>query len=74
MIDLKKFALLQKKTSQSFQQQKLLIKQVIAGNEVLCKKCGTRLRLNAPTDKNNDVTAGIVCSKGCTEILLDFDN
>jgi len=74
MIDLKQFALLQEKTSQSFHQQKLLIKQVIAGNEVVCKKCGTRLQLNTPTDKNNDVATGIVCSKGCTEILLDFDS
>ena len=72
MIDLKQFALLHKKSSKSFHQQKALIKQVMAGKAIDCPECGTRLRLTLPTGSNSNVATGIKCEKGCTDILLDF--
>jgi len=68
-IDLKQFAALQKASKDSFFEQKKLIKQVMGGRTVLCDVCKQPLKLYTPED--TDLT-GIRCSKGCTDISLDF--
>jgi len=76
-IDLKKFAALQKASKESFFQQKKLVKQVMAGQVVICPQCQQPLRLFTPeltaisTSENTGVS-GIRCVKGCTDIQLDF--
>jgi len=69
MIDIKQFAQLQKSTKDSFFQQKKLIKQVMAGQTVLCPKCQQPLKLSTPEAQDEP---GICCLKGCTSIQLDF--
>ena len=81
MIDIKQFSQLQKSSSHSFNQQKLLIKKLMAGQKVLCQQCQQPLRLNLPSKhqpntpssaKNKlDNVSHITCAKGCTDILLD---
>ncbi|MCJ8320052.1 MAG: hypothetical protein MJK12_10495 [Colwellia sp.] len=75
MIDLKKFSSLQKASKQSFQQQKLMIKKLMLGQQVLCPKCQQPIQLNLPvsTEKpNNNKSSSISCAKGCTDIELEF--
>jgi hypothetical protein len=74
MIDIKQFAELQKKSKNSFAEQRQLLKKVMAGQTVLCSTCQQPLFLIAP-EKNstgNNQNPGIRCKKGCTTILLDF--
>jgi|TARA_B110000014_G_scaffold245990_1_gene218377 hypothetical protein len=72
-IDIKKFAALQKASKDSFFQQKKLVKQVIEGRLVKCKKCQQPLSLIAPkVGKADSQVEGIRCQKGCTDIQLDF--
>ena len=69
MIDIKQFEQLQKSSKNSFFQQKKLIKQVMAGQTVLCPQCQQPLKLFTPEAQEE---AGICCQKGCTSIQLDF--
>ena len=82
MIDINKFSQLQKSSSHSFNQHKLLIKKLMAGQKVLCHQCHQALRLNLPSKHNKVNTSGsakstldnisnITCAKGCTDIQLD---
>lgn len=74
MIDIKQFAELQKKSKNSFAEQRQLLKKVISGQTVLCSICQQPLFLMTP-EKNSTVNkenSGIGCKKGCTTILLDF--
>jgi len=73
MIDINKFSQLQKSSSHSFNQHKLLIKKLIAGQQ-----CKQPLRLNLPSEHHKPNTLGslenisnITCAKGCTDIQLD---
>ena len=68
-IDLKQFSALQKASKASFFEQKKLIKQITSGRTVLCLVCKQPLKLITPEQQ---VSAGIRCNKGCTDILLDF--
>ncbi len=68
-IDIKQFAALQKASKDSFFQQKKLVKQVMAGQKVLCSVCNQPLVLTIP---EQDEISGIRCNKGCTDIQLDF--
>jgi hypothetical protein len=74
MIDIKLFAELQKKSKNSFADQRLLLKKVMAGKTVLCPTCHQPLCLQTP--KNSAAVghenSGIRCKKGCTDIQLDF--
>lgn len=63
------FKQLQKQTAKSFNDQKALIKKVMAGREMCCKTCGQSLTLVLPEQSE---TPGIRCKKGCTDIQLDF--
>ena len=69
MIDIKQFAALQKKSKNSFGNQRQLMKKVMAGQEVLCEKCQQPLKLFTP---GGESVSGIRCQKGCTDIQLDF--
>jgi hypothetical protein len=69
MLDIKQFEQLKNSSAKSFNDQKALIKKVMAGRQIKCKTCGTLLRLIVPEDKT---TPGIFCAKGCTNIQLDF--
>jgi len=74
MIDIKQFSALQKASKDSFFQQKKLVKQVMAGQTVLCPKCKQALKLTTPEHANPALMekSGIACEKGCTDIQLDF--
>jgi len=75
MIDLKKFSSLQKTSKQSFQQQKLMIKKLMSGQQVLCPKCQQPIQLNLPVNAekpNKNKSSSVSCAKGCTDIELDF--
>jgi len=70
MIDIKQFDELKKTTAKSFNEQKALIKKVMAGRNIPCKTCGTTIKLVLPEKSEQ---AGLFCTKGCTSILLDFE-
>lgn len=74
MIDINKFAALQKASHHSFVEQKLLVKKVVAGKKVLCTICHQPLYLLTPPQAhdNSDENSGIRCKKGCTDLQLDF--
>jgi len=69
MLDIKQFEQLKNTSAKSFNDQKALIKKVMAGRQIKCETCGTTLRLIVPEDKS---TPGVFCAKGCTNIHLDF--
>jgi len=78
-IDLTQFAALQKASKDSFFEQKKLIKQVMGGRTVLCSVCKQPLKLFTPKQKTLEhktleqgELTGVRCSKGCTDIALDF--
>ncbi len=68
-IDIKQFSALQKSSKESFFQQKKIVKQMMAGQVVICPECKKPLKLFTPEAEN---VSGIRCSKGCTDIQLDF--
>ncbi len=82
MIDIKQFDLLKKNSAKSFNDQKALIKKLMAGREINCPDCGKALKLNLPQrgkpakqgkqEVQNERT-GYCCAKGCTDVELDFD-
>jgi hypothetical protein len=74
MIDINQFAELQKKSKNSFANQRQLLKKVIAGKTVLCSVCKQPLSLivaNHGVSLNNEISS-ICCKKGCTDIQLEF--
>ena len=71
MIDISSLEQLQKKSSQSFHQQKNIIKKLTAGQQVLCDTCKQPLKLRLPVKGKAQQVSSIFCDKGCTDILLD---
>jgi hypothetical protein len=69
MIDIKQFSVLEKASKNSFAKQKKIVKNVMAGQTVLCPKCQQALYLFTP---EHDENPGIRCKKGCTDLQLDF--
>jgi len=69
MIDIKKFDDLTKTTAKSFNEQKALIKKIMAGRTIPCQTCGTTIKLVLPEQSESP---GLYCNKGCTDIALDF--
>lgn len=69
MIDIKQFDELKKTSARSFNQQKAMIKKVMAGRIINCENCGGVIKLVTPGSSENP---GLFCGKGCTDILLDF--
>lgn len=70
MIDKSAFAALQKKTANSFFQQKKLLKNLLAGKSVQCETCANSLFFKT---KNEQKTIEVYCEKGCTNIQLDME-
>ena len=70
MIDIKKFDEIKKTSAKSFNEQKALIKKVMAGRVIQCDTCGTTIKLALPEQSESP---GLYCSKGCTDITLDFE-
>ncbi|TWX72868.1 hypothetical protein [Colwellia sp. C1TZA3] len=68
-MDEQQFDRLKSVSAKSFNDQKALIKKVLAGRDIACKQCGTLIRIILPEDKK---TTGLFCAKGCTNIALDF--
>jgi hypothetical protein len=62
------FEQLQKSSSDSFHQQKKLIKQVLLGKTILCAVCRKPLQVK---QDNTLKQFHIYCDKKCTSILLD---
>ncbi|NMP33317.1 hypothetical protein HII17_17320 [Thalassotalea sp. M1531] len=68
-MELSSLAHLQKQSKKSFNDQKTLIKKVLAGKEVKCRHCQQLLQFELKTEA---VTAKVYCQKGCTDIELDI--
>ena len=60
-------------TTQSYNEQKNLIKRVFKGQTVSCKKCGQALLLKLPKTDASAGLSGIYCKKGCTDLELDME-
>lgn len=63
------FSALNKQTAKSFNEQKALIKKVMAGRVINCETCNQPLKLLPPESHEK---AGVACDKKCTFIELDF--
>lgn len=70
MKDNKMFAAFSKQTAKSFNDQKALIKKVLAGRTMLCPTCQQVLTFRHQSEQD-DLPAKISCAKGCTDIELD---
>jgi len=62
------FSALNKSAANSFNQQKSLIKKVLAGKMVRCNNCKTLISINAVAD-----SVMIKCEKNCIDIKLDAE-
>ena len=74
MINIDQLADLQKKSKNSFANQRQLMKKVMAGKTILCTTCQQPLFLITPKHNKPESLelSGIRCKKGCTDIQLDF--
>lgn len=79
MIDEKQFNALSKQlgkqSSKSYNDQKAMIKKVLAGRDIYCKSCKQLLVATLPdsdVEAGDGSQSGIRCVKGCTDISLDF--
>ena len=73
MIDSNLFKALGKQSAKSFNDQKALIKKVLAGRVMLCEHCKQPIEFcDKKTLKEQVVPAVIRCKKGCTDIELDI--
>ncbi len=63
------FTKLNKLTAKSFNDQKALIKKVMAGRLIKCRICQQPLKLIHPSESDKP---GIYCQQGCTQIELDM--
>lgn len=63
-------------SAKSFNDQKAMIKKVLAGREVYCNTCNGLLKFNFPVESDAETEGsdrgGIHCDKGCTDLALDF--
>lgn len=67
------FSNINKTTTQSYNEQKNMIKRVFKGQSVFCRKCGQTLLLKLPVPNQPASISGIYCKKGCTDIELDME-
>ncbi|MCL1125026.1 hypothetical protein [Shewanella surugensis] len=68
------FSTINKTTTQSYNEQKNMIKRVFKGQSVLCKVCGQALLLKLPVAHQPSTLSGIYCKKGCTDLELDMEH
>jgi len=69
MINIQQFKSLQKKSSQSFHQQKKLIKNLMLGKPQYCPICKEKLAFKS---NEKGTLVNVYCVKGCTDIELDI--
>ena len=70
-MDLSILTDLQKESKKSFNEQKALIKKVLAGRKIKCTQCKNVIDFVLTTDT---APARIQCEQGCTDIELDIVN
>tara|TARA_B110001452_G_scaffold52173_1_gene39761 strand:+ start:39 stop:254 length:216 start_codon:yes stop_codon:yes gene_type:complete len=70
-LDLSKLTDIQKISKKSFNDQKALIKKVLAGREMRCQLCNQVIGF---LPMNDEQPARIQCAKRCTDIELDIVN
>ncbi|WP_411992168.1 hypothetical protein [Agarivorans sp. DSG3-1] len=63
------FKELNKRSANSYQQQRQLIKQVLAGKLKQCESCKQALFVVLP---GQEKAPGVYCTKGCTAIELEI--
>ncbi|WP_286235290.1 hypothetical protein [Thalassotalea sediminis] len=68
MLDITSLKTLQKRSSQSFHQQKKFIADVLAGKQCNCPHCGKALLVEF--DEAQGMTK-ILCKKLCTNLVLE---
>lgn len=62
------FSALNKNAAKSFNQQKSLIKNALAGKDIQCPTCSEKLSVK-PTESG----LSLKCKKACTDINLDAE-
>lgn len=68
LSDISQLKALQKRSSQSFHQQKKLIANLLVGKKEHCLKCAKLLYVEIDNDKN---VTRISCKAACTQIELE---
>ncbi|REL32155.1 hypothetical protein [Thalassotalea euphylliae] len=68
-MDLSALEALQKNSKRSYNDQKAIIKKVLAGRAVSCKVCHQPIMFNMA---NQNQPAKVCCAQGCTDIELDI--
>ena len=73
MIDNNLFKALGKQSAKSFNDQKALIKKVLAGRTMMCEHCKQVITFYDKKTLKEQVKPAIIrCHKGCTDIELDI--
>ncbi|WP_258405481.1 hypothetical protein [Shewanella sp. FJAT-52076] len=67
------FSTINKSSSQSFNAQKRLIKDLLAGKTIPCSHCGKPLAASLPAAGETHLLGHIRCPKGCTDIELEVE-
>lgn len=68
-INIEQFKALKKSSSDSYHQQKNMIKKIMLGQPVKCKTCNQSIKL---TPANDEHLTLLTCPKGCTDIQLEI--
>jgi hypothetical protein len=66
------FSEINKKASESFHQQRNILKKLAQGRTIKCEVCNMPLNLNLNTNKADK--GHVNCKKGCTDIMLELGN
>lgn len=67
-MDLSALKAFNKKSADSFNQQKHFIKKVLIGKVLKCPKCQQQLQIQLPENKQQ---GHIACKKQCTDIIFE---
>ncbi|REL27837.1 hypothetical protein DXX93_15580 [Thalassotalea euphylliae] len=68
-MDLSSLKTLQQNSKRSYNDQKSIIKKVLAGKVITCKACQQPVTFAPAADTRS---AKVGCAKGCTDIELDI--
>ena len=73
MINSSLFKALGKQSAKSFNDQKALIKKVLAGRTMVCEHCKQVIEFYDKKVKKEQIEPAVIrCKKGCTDIELDI--
>ena len=73
MINNNMFKVLGKQSAKSFNDQKALIKKVLAGRIMICEHCKQVIEFYDKKINKEQVDRAVIrCKKGCTDIELDI--